>query len=338
MAPLSGGFPLEKTSLPALFRAFKRAGVAQGREIKHHNRMMRIFPKHRLIEHLLVATGFAFLAFAIVYHNKDFTSAIIVAGATAVVLCSVFLEKYFRRLIQARKPFPETWRMILENKVDFYKKLDPESRRYFERDIRIFLSEQRIFGVRGQPVSDDIQVMIAASAAILGFGLHDWEWPNLRDILVYPTGFDEEYSSEQSQHFKGMVHHQGPIIFSEEDLTLGYRSSNSGYNVGLHEMAHVLDMADGRADGVPTGLSWFATAPWVKVMADRIQKVRRGECRKILREYAGVNEAEFFAVAVEVFFERPDDLYQTDPELFSLLLDYFNVDPRRPSLISPKNI
>jgi len=296
-----------------------------------HDCMMRVFPKHKMVEHFVVALGFSFLAFAIVYRSENFHTALLVASAVAMILYLIFLEKYIRRALKLRQPFPAQWRMYLENKVDFYKKLAPQDRALFERDVMIFLSEQRIFGIRGQKVSEEIRVLIAASAAILGFGLDEWEWPNLRDILVYPTGFDEEYLVDRSQHLKGVVHHQGPIIFSEEDLTLGYRSANSGYNVGLHEMAHVLDMADGRADGVPTGLSWFASAPWIKVMADRIQKVRRGECRKILREYAGVNEAEFFAVAVEVFFERPEALYQSDTELFNLMLDYFKVDPRQPS-------
>jgi len=288
-----------------------------------------------MIEHLAVALGFAFLAFAVVLNHRDLKSAVIVSAATGILLYLIFIEKYVRRAIHLRQPFPESWRSVLEQKVTFYKKLSFEDRTVFERDVQIFLTEQRIFGIRGQPVSDEIRVLIAASAAILGFGLVDWEWPNLRDILVYPTGFDEEYLSDQSQHLKGMVHHQGPIIFSEEDLTLGFHRSGSGYNVGLHEMAHVLDMADGHADGVPTGMSWFATAPWVRVMADRIQKVRRGECRKILREYAGVNEAEFFAVAVEVFFERPEELHRKDAELFDLLLSYFKVDPRQPGLFSP---
>ena len=111
---------------------------------------------------------------------------------------------------------------------------------------------------------------------------------------------------------------------------MGFISSGTGYHVGLHEMAHVLDMANGQADGVPFGMDWMVTAPWVKVMADRIQKVRRGECQKILRDYAGVDEAEFFAVAVEGLFQRPAELAIQDPELYKLLKSYFRVDPEKP--------
>ena len=89
-------------------------------------------------------------------------------------------------------------------------------------------------------------------------------------------------------------------------------------------------MADGKADGIPSGTNWFATAPWIQPMADRIQKIRRGQCKAILRDYAGVNQAEFFAVAVETFFEQPEKMKQQDPELFKLMHSYFNVDPSQP--------
>ena len=39
------------------------------------------------------------------------------------------------------------------------------------------------------------------------------------------------------------------------------------------------------------------------------------------------NEAEFFAVAVENFFERPRKLAKSDPELYTMLCDYFGQDP-----------
>ena len=99
--------------------------------------------------------------------------------------------------------------------------------------------------------------------------------------------------------------------------------------MGLHELAHVIDMEDGHADGVPVDAPFTASAPWVDVVAKRLRTIRGGG-KSPLRDYAGTNEAEVFAVAVEVFFEKPDELARRDPELFELLLTYFNQDPRRP--------
>ncbi|MGB3976690.1 MAG: M90 family metallopeptidase [bacterium] len=291
---------------------------------------MKLFPVSIMRMHILVSgiVAFSFFAMFNSYWGTGKTSgAALIAG---IAFFMFFSSKYIRRIYRDRREFPDEWRHILDSRVDFYRKLSESDKRLFERDIRIFMDEQRIYALKGRDVADEIKLLIAASAAILGFGLPEWEWPDLRDILVYPSGFNEEYSLKEDYPIRGMVHRQGPIIFSEKDLKMGFLTSGTGYHVGLHEMAHVLDMANGEADGVPVGMDWMVTAPWVKVMADRIQKVRRGECQKILRDYAGVDEAEFFAVAVEVFFQRPAELAAQDPELYKLLQSYFRIDPEKP--------
>jgi len=293
---------------------------------------MKILPPAIIKMHIAVAIMIGFIVYAASAVKVQSVIGVFLAIGVSSTIFLFLIEKYIARFINLRNPFPQDWRNILADKVSFYGRLSLDDQKRFEKDVQIFLNEQRIYAVRGQSVSDEIKVLIAASAATLGFGLPDWEWPDLRDILVYPSGFDEEYSIHDGKPIRGMVHQQGPIIFSESDLKMGYVNTKSGYNVGLHEMAHVLDMANGNPDGVPVGMDWVVTAPWVRVMADRIQKVRRGECKKILREYAGVDEAEFFAVAVEVFFQRPVDLAESDPELFELLKSYFRINPIEPTV------
>ena len=95
----------------------------------------------------------------------------------------------------------------------------------------------------------------------------------------------------------------------------------------LTHLGHRMDMADGAADGVPAGLQWMATAPWVGLIVDRLRKKHGEKCRKVLGSYACTNEAEVFAVAVEFFFERPTELKQKDGKLYAMLESYFNVDP-----------
>ena len=43
-----------------------------------------------------------------------------------------------------------------------------------------------------------------------------------------------------------------------------------------------------------------------------------------IRKYGGTNQAEFFAVASEYFFERPDLLKSKHPELYEMLVKCFN--------------
>jgi MtfA peptidase len=47
----------------------------------------------------------------------------------------------------------------------------------------------------------------------------------------------------------------------------------------------------------------------------------------LLRAYAGTNQPEFFAVAVEYFFELPREFKQDLPELYAVLSAMLRQDP-----------
>jgi len=277
-------------------------------------RIMRVWPVETVRIHAIMGTVIT-IFFSVAAYRSGQAAPWILPFTVGPFYFLFSTRRYFRRRKMKQKLFPEQWRTHLNANVPFYRRLDPAGRERFETDIRIFLAEQHIYGVRGHNVPDDVKLLIAASAAILGHGLPDWDWPDVRDIVVYPTAFDEDYDVRGDHPMAGMVHQQGPILLSERDLKMGFFKRRDGLHVGLHELAHVLDMATGSADGIPAGLNWVATAPWVKIMADRIQKVQKGKIKRVLRPYAGVNEAEFFAVAVEVFFEKPMQMKSQDPDL-----------------------
>jgi Mlc titration factor MtfA (ptsG expression regulator) len=293
---------------------------------------MQIWPATRIRLRLVLALllGALVLGFA-VFVLQSWPLAVVLGLAVAGIAAWWGSARYFRRRRLLAEPFPEPWRKLLDRRVAFYRGLDEPGRARFEDDVRIFLAEQRIYAARGSeaPVDDEIRLLIASSAATLGHGLPDFEWPRMRDIVVFPRSFDEQYREDgDNPNIAGMVHAQGPILYSARDLRLGFRR-HDGHNVGIHELAHVLDLADGQADGVPVGASWTSSAPWIEVVGDRLKKIqqRRKPGRSPLREYAGTNEAEFFAVAVESFFERPTRLREHDPELYGMLRDYFGQDP-----------
>ena len=48
----------------------------------------------------------------------------------------------------------------------------------------------------------------------------------------------------------------------------------------------------------------------------------------VMDHYGATNEAEFFAVATETFFEKPWQLAERHPDLFRELFKFYKVDPR----------
>lgn len=226
-------------------------------------------------------------------------------------------------------PFPQKDRDVLLRDVDAYRKLGAKERARFESDVAIFLAEQNVTGPRGEKIDEDLRVLVAASATIVAFGRAGFRYPRTRDVVVYEGAFDEGYrvgaDAEEGAPILGMVHGSGPILFSARALRDGFRNTHDGLNVGLHEFAHVLDFDGGRADGVPGFMPWSAVKPWLHVMHDETRRIEHH--RSILREYGATNEAEFFAVATEMFFEQPARMKEKQPKLYGLMVATYGQDP-----------
>jgi Mlc titration factor MtfA (ptsG expression regulator) len=248
-------------------------------------------------------------------------------GLAAVVLL-VAGRRPLRRLRAVRRPFPAAWRDWLHRHVPVYRRLDRRARRRFERDVQITLAESRFEAVPGAEVTDALRLAVGAGAALLLHGRPDWELPRGRTFLFYPGTFDEEYEvEEEDAYYDGMVHPQGPVVLSVPAVEAGWARAD-GYNVVLHELAHLFDLTGAGADGLPTLLDPASEGAWRALVKEEMRQVQLG--RSILRRYASTDAAELFAVAVEQFFERPVRLQRHHPRLFEALVALFHLDPRPP--------
>jgi Mlc titration factor MtfA (ptsG expression regulator) len=237
------------------------------------------------------------------------------------------MRRYLLRRRWVKAPFPEKQRAILLKFVPFYRNLAEKERTRFENSVTIFLRENKITGI-GTALDEETRVLVAASAVMLIFGRPEWEYPRLPEILIYPRSFDEEYefSPERGDRvLAGMVVPQNGIVISRQDLLSAFRSSGEAYHVGLHEFAHALDLTDGVAEGIPAYVRAPKVKEWYELIRQELQNVREG--RSVLNRYAGKNQAELFAVAVEHFFQRPDELKQYHPRLYDALASFLNQYP-----------
>jgi len=65
---------------------------------------------------------------------------------------------------------------------------------------------------------------------------------------------------------------------------------------------------------------------WSAQFDEHVRRVDAAEST-VLDPYGATNRAEFFAVAIEAFFETPDELRSDQPRLYSLLEEFFKFDP-----------
>jgi Mlc titration factor MtfA (ptsG expression regulator) len=207
------------------------------------------------------------------------------------------------------------------------------------RDLAtLFLAQKEFHGAQGLAITDEIAVAIAAQAClpILRLGLVHYN--GFVGIVVHP---DEVVARREVMDEDGVVHlydetvtgeamEGGPVMLSWHDVAAAGESAGWGYNVVIHEFAHVLDMGDGAADGIPPLADRAARKAWAAVLDsefnDFCDRVGAGH-DTLLDPYGAEGVDEFFAVASEVFFVAPGDLRMEHPALYDLLAGYYQQNP-----------
>jgi Mlc titration factor MtfA (ptsG expression regulator) len=240
--------------------------------------------------------------------------------------------------IKAR-PFPNEWRMIIKRRIAFFDRLSRTDQAELLGHIQVFLAEKRFEGCAGLEITDEIRVTIAAQACLLLLHRRTDYFPRLLTILVYPS----TYLVNERRNVEGPIWEEGntarlgetgrimgSMVLAWDAVQSGAHDPSDGKNVVLHEFAHQLDYENGAADGAPALAKYEQQLSWREVMRTEFASLRAADDTGIptlLDTYGATNPAEFFAVSVEAFFERPSALRSTHPRLYTELQRYFNQSP-----------
>jgi len=222
-------------------------------------------------------------------------------------------------------PDEQELRSILLNEVLFYQKLDDAEQEIFRERVHHFLQLVRITPVRNLKITKTDKVLVAAAGIIPLFRFKNWMYNNLNEVLIYPDRFAADYSLDgDDRNVLGMVGDGAmhrTMILSLPSLRAGFAINSAG-NTAIHEFVHLLDKSDGATDGVPENLMKHEYAlPWLKMIHEEMERIEKG--KSDINPYAITNEAEFFAVVSEYFFENPELLLAVHPQLHEMLQHIF---------------
>jgi Mlc titration factor MtfA (ptsG expression regulator) len=223
-------------------------------------------------------------------------------------------------------PAQEYQRLILTRSFEYYRQLNFRDRLRFEKRVRQFLTDKEFISRGELPITDDVKTLVAACAVQLTFGLPPVNLRHFRKIILYPDAY---YSTINDKYHQGEVNAAGVIVLSWKHFLQGYRNPNDSRNVGLHEMAHALLIENRtRYDGEYNFLDENKLANFLACAETEYHRMQQGESQ-LLRNYALTNPAEFFSVAVEVFFENPKAMADEAPLLYQSLKELLGQDPLR---------
>lgn len=253
------------------------------------------------------------------YSTAD--ALVFIAFFLATLILAVWLILKPRKRSRESTPLPANYKQLLNDNVAFYRKLDDAGKTNFENRLQRFLSSIRINGA-GVVVEDLDRVLVGASAIIPIYAFPNWEYINIREVLLYPDSFNEQFEiAGNNRPVLGMVGNgpmQQVMILSQRALREGFSNKTDKNNTAIHEFVHLIDKTDGATDGIPEVLLQNQyTLPWLNMMHKNIKAIQ--EDKSDINPYAATNQAEFFAVVAEYFFERPDLLKLKHPDLFEMM-------------------
>ncbi len=247
------------------------------------------------------------------------------------------LQSRRERAAVSRRAIPDDlWKRTLV-RYPFLQRKSVEDAAELRRLTSLLLDCKEFSAAGGLRLTDAMAVAIAAQAALpvlrMGVGVYD----GFVGIVVHP---DQVRARRQQQDDDGVMHEYdevlageamqgGPVMLSWPDVRAA-GLANHGYNVVIHEFAHVLDMANGRADGVPPLPQGLSVNAWVTALQTELYAfsalVDSGE-QTLLDPYAAQGEEEFFAVTSEAFFTTAVAMKKEHPAWYGMLCAFYRQDP-----------
>ena len=254
------------------------------------------------------------------------------------------MNAWWRRWRRARalerRAIPDAlWQLTLL-RFPFLAARSEEDLRALREMATLFLAEKEFSGTRGLEITDEMAVAIAAQACLpaLKLGL---EW--LDGFVGIVVHADAVLARREVEDDVGVVHAYdeelageamsgGPVMLAWREVDHAGRSATDGYNVVVHEFAHVIDMRAGVTANPGEADATTERGQWVRALAAEHEsfaaRVDAGE-DTFLDPYAAESPEEFFAVGAEAFFVAPDELEAELPRTYDLLRSFFRQDPAR---------
>jgi len=251
---------------------------------------------------------------------------------------SGWLSRWRRQRTLERRPIPEPlWQLTLA-RFPFLAARSADDLQALRDMATLFLAEKEFAGARGLEVSDEMAVAIAAQACLPALKLGLQWFDGFVGIVVHE---DAVLARRQHEDDDGVVHawdeelageamSGGPVMLAWRDVDDAGASAADGYNVVVHEFAHVIDMRGGVTAGLETVDPEGERGVWLNGLADEHELFADAVDREeetFLDPYGAEALEEFFAVAAEAFFVAPAELKGEQPRVYALLQSFFRQDP-----------
>lgn len=270
---------------------------------------------------------------------KDFNlSSKIILGILFAVLAYVILYYTFKMIemvyvLKHKKPLynhfylrlkllNEKQKRILKQQFTFYNKLTKKEQGYFEHRVASFINDKDFIGRDELVISEDIKILISATAVMLTFGFRDFYIGLISKIVVYPNAF---YSNTNKAFHKGEFNPKlATLVISWEDFKKGFSNEKDNINLGIHELTHAIHINCLKERGVSATIFSDSFKELSDLLTSDESLRKKLMDSDYFRKYAFTNQFEFLAVLIENFIETPHTFKAQFPTVYSKVKQMLN--------------
>lgn len=211
---------------------------------------------------------------------------------------------------------------ILNKSFPFYNKLTNKHKSYFEHRVASFIKDKYFIGRGGTVITEEMKVLISATAVMLTFGFRDFYIGLISKIVIYPKKF---YSKSNDSYHKGEFNPKlKALVLSWEDFKKGFDVKDDNLNLGIHEFTHAIHINSIKERDISSTI-FSDTFKELSSLLNSNDNLRNEIIKsKYFRKYAYTNQFEFLAVAIENFIETPNTFKKDFPAVYSKVKQMLN--------------
>lgn len=211
---------------------------------------------------------------------------------------------------------------VLEKEFAFYRRLDNRRKGYFQHRIVMFIRNKNFEGRKGFVITEDVEVLVAATAIMLTFGFRNYLIPYIESVIIYPTEYFSRFSRTTNKgEFNARLN---TLVLSWDNFLEGHKIEDDKLNLGIHEFAHAIHFSCIKSEDINSILFVDTFNELRNMLSDNEILKAKLEHSKFIRNYAFTNDSELLAVIIETFIETPKAFKRLFPNIYSKVKQMLN--------------
>lgn len=225
-----------------------------------------------------------------------------------------YMKPWYTHFYFIPQKLTNSQRSILRKNFKFYNRLSNKCQAHFEHRVASFVKDKDFIGRDGFAITEEVRVMISATAVMLTFGFRNFYIGIISKIIIYPKAF---FSNTNQVYHKGEFNPRlNTLVLSWEDFKEGLDIENDNLNLGIHELTHAIHINSIKERDISATIFSDSFKELTELLIEKPDLREDLVQSDYFRKYAFTNQFEFLAVIMETFIETPEQFKSNFPEVY----------------------